>query len=234
MPSTTHRIINPKREALQQYWHEGGSTGIYARATLRTLQFCSAIITIGIYGSSLHQRSAASNPITNEIYALVVGLLSVLTLGFHCLFTIKRVPFVLWDFVICVLWAALAGVYGTIYLKGGDLAQEDRVRSLDAMKASVAFDLLSMVFWLLSSLQGCIWCCRARRFTRKTDVAAEMGEVEASPSNETYGRRFAPGDSRACSDETTLYAGSIAQEKDGSDGKLYEGKLMKEAQREQE
>ena len=227
MPSRSHRIANPKREALQQYWHEGGSTGIYARATLRTLQFCSAIITIGIYGSSLHQRSQASNPITNEIYALVVGLLSVFTLGFHCLFTIKRVPFVLWDFAICVLWAALAGVYGTIYLRGGDLAQEDRVGSLDAMKVGVAFDLLSMVLWLLSSLQGCVWCCRARRFTRKTDVAAEMGEVEASPSDETYARSFAPGDSRASSDESTLYAGSIAQEKEN---KLCEGRLMKEAQ----
>jgi len=224
MPSRSHRIANPKREALQQYWHEGGSTGIYARATLRTLQFCSAVITIGIYGSSLHQRSAASHPITNEIYALVVGLLSVFTLGFHCLFTIKRVPFVLWDFVVCVLWAALAGVYGTIYLAGVDLAEEDRVKSLDAMKAGVAFDLLSMVFWLLSSLQGCIWCCRARRFTRKTDVDAEMGEVEASASDETRERSFAPVDSRASADETTLYAGSIEQEKDG---KYQEGKLVK-------
>jgi hypothetical protein len=225
MRSKSQKVANPKREALQQYWHEGGSTGIYARATLRTLQFSSAIIAIGIYGSSLHQRSQASNPITNEIYALVVGLLSVFTLGVHCLFTIKRVPFVLWDFVVCVLWAALAGVYGTIYLAGGDLAQEDRVKSLDAMKAGVAFDLLSMVFWLLSSLQGCVWCCRARRFTRKTDVA-EMGEVEAaSRPEETYASSFAPAYSRASSDESTLYAGSIAQEKDE---RLYEDELTSE------
>jgi hypothetical protein len=219
MQSKSPKVVNPKREALQQYWHEGGSTGIYARATLRTLQFSSAIIAIGIYGASLHQRNQASNPITNEIYALVVGLLSVFTLGFHCLFTIKRVPFVLWDFAVCVLWAALAGVYGTIYLRGGDLAQEDRVESLDAMKAGVAFDLLSMVFWLLSSLQGCVWCCRARRFTRKTDVVL----MEAGSTDEAYGRSFAPVDNRASSDETTLYASSIAQEKDE---KLHEGKLM--------
>jgi hypothetical protein len=222
MRSNSQKVADPKREALQQYWHEGGSSGIYARATLRTLQFCSAIITIGIYGASLHQRSQASNPITNEIYALVVGLLSVFTLGFHCLFTIKRVPFVLWDFVVCVVWAALAGVYGTIYLRGRDLAQEDAVKSLDAMKAGVAFDLLSMVLWMLSSLQGCVWCCRARRFTRKTDVA-EMGEVEAGQSGETYGRSLAPVESRASSDESTLYAESSAQEKEE---KLYESKLM--------
>lgn len=219
MPSKSHRIVNPKREALQQYWHEGGSTGIYARATLRTFQFCSAIIAIGIYGSSLHYRSTSlpSNPITNEIYALVVGLLSVFTLGLHCFFTIKRVPFVLWDFGVCVLWAALAGVHGTIYLAGHDLAPEDQVKSLDAMKAGVAFALLSMVLWLLSSLQGCIWCCRARRFTRKTDVGAEMGEAEAEADASVETNDL----SRASSDEMTLYAGSVAQERDD--------KLMKEA-----
>jgi len=211
MPSKSHSMANPKREALQQYWHEGGSTGIYARATLRTLQFCSAIIAIGIYGSSLHYRSTSSSsrPITNEIYSLVVGLLSVLTLGFHCFFTIKRVPFVLWDFVVCVLWAALAGVYGTTYLSRQNLAQEDQVESLDTMKAGVAFDLLSMVLWLLSSLKGCVWCCRARRFTRKTDVGAEMGEAEeAGVPVETHGRT-------RTSSETTLYAGSVALDEDG-------------------
>jgi hypothetical protein len=74
-------------------------------------------------------------------------------------------------------------------------------------------------------LQGCVWCCRARRFTRKTDVAAEMGEAEASRSDETYEHGFARVDSRVSSDDTTLYAGSIAEDKDE---KLYEGKSMKE------
>ena len=84
MPS---KAPNPKRAALQQYWHETGFTGIYLRAALRTLQFSSAIIFIGIYGSKLHYRSNhADTPITKEVYALVVGLLSVFNQGPALLF----------------------------------------------------------------------------------------------------------------------------------------------------
>lgn len=203
-------VPNPKRLALQQYWHEEGSTGIYARATLRTLQFSSAILIIGLYGSELNYRSNQSDtPITNEIYALIVGLLSVITVGLHCFLTVKRVPFIVWDFVVCVLYAALAGTYGTTYLVGGadELEAMDRVRSLDGMKAAVAFDLLGMVLWLLTFLQGSVWCCRARRFTRQTDVE-EMVDAPSTPEIESWAAKR----ERSSSDEVTLYAESLQGE----------------------
>ena len=198
---------NPKRAALQQYWHEGGFTGIYLRAALRTLQFASAIIIIGIYGSELHYRSNSSGtPITNEIYALVVGLLSVITVGLHCFLTIKRVPYITWDFVMCVLYAALAGTYAGTYLvsSSDSLVAEDRVRSLEGMKAAIAFDVLGLVLWLLTFLQGSIWCCKARRFTRKTDVEVAMPERSGIPA---MAERERPS-----SDETTLYAESMTED----------------------
>ena len=77
---------------------------------------------------------------------------------------------------MCVSYAALAGTYGGTYLavsSSESLAAEDRVKSLEGMKAAVAFDLLELVLWLLTFLQGRIWCCKARRFTRRTDV--ELG-----------------------------------------------------------
>ncbi|GAB7327189.1 hypothetical protein MBLNU13_g11093t1 [Cladosporium sp. NU13] len=202
------KAVNPKRAALQQYWHETGFTGIYLRATLRTLQFSSAIIIIGIYGSELHYRSNhADTPITNEIYALVVGLLSVFTVGLHCFLTIKRVPYIAWDFVMCVLYAALAGTFGGTYLvvsSGEALAAEDRVKSLEGMKAAVAFDLLGLVLWLLTFLQGSVWCCEARRFTRRTDV--EVGSTERNDIPAMAERE------RPNSDETTLYAESMTKD----------------------
>ena len=208
--------INPKRAALQQYWHEPGLTGIYSRATLRTLQFCTAVIIIGIYGSELHYRSKlTSTPITNEIYALVVGLLSVLTVGLHCFLTIKRVPYILWDFVMCVLYAALAGTFAGTYLVGSkeSLMPEDRVKSLAGMKAAVAFDLLGLVLWLLTFLQGSVWCCKARRFTRRTDVEEASVEAEdVQPNLEQERMSF---------DESTLYAQSLTKE-DVKDGKEVE------------
>ena len=202
------KIPNPKRAALQQYWHETGFTGIYLRAALRTLQFCSAIIIIGIYGSELHYRSNHNDtPITNEIFALVVGLLSVFTVGLHCFLTIKRVPYIVWDFVMCVLYAALAGTFGGTYLVVGsseELAAEDRVKSLEGMEAAVAFDLLALVLWLLTFLQGSVWCCQARRFTRRTDV--EEGSTEKNDVPSVAERE------RPSSDETTLYAKSMTKD----------------------
>lgn len=203
------KSVNVKRAALQQYWHETGFTGIYLRATLRTLQFCSAIIIIGLYGSELHHRSTLTGyaPLTNEIFALVVGLLSVFTVGLHCFLTIKRVPYIIWDFVMCVLYAALAGTFGGTYLVVGsreDLAAEDRVRSLEGMKAAVAFDLLGLALWLLTFLQASVWCCKARRFTRRTDV--EAAPVERNDVSTMAERQ------RPSSDETTLYAESMTKD----------------------
>ena len=204
------KAVNPKRAALQQYWHESGFTGIYLRAALRTLQFSSAIIIIGIYGSELHYRSNHNDTsITNEIYALVVGLLSVFTVGLHCFLTIKRVPYIVWDFVMCVLYAALAGTYGGTYLAVSSseaLAVGDRVRSLEGMKAAVAFDLLGLVLWLLTFLQGSVWCCKARRFTRRTDVdVGSMERNDVPPVSERH---------RPSSDETTLYAESMTKDEE--------------------
>lgn len=105
---------------------------------------------------------------------------------------------------MCVLYAALAGTFGGTYLavdSRESLADEDRVKSLEGMKAAVAFDLLGLVLWLLTFLQGSVWCCKARRFTRRTDV--EVGEMD---------RRDVPAMAereRPSLDETTLYAESM-------------------------
>jgi hypothetical protein len=206
MPSKATSPANSKRLALQQYWHEDGFTGIYLRATLRTMQFASAIIIIGIYGSELHYRSKTSDtPITNEIFALVVGLLSVFTVGLHCFLTVKRVPWALWDFVMCVLYAALAGTFGGTYLVSGDeLLAEDRVRSLEGMKAAFAFGILGLVLWLFTFLQGSIWCCKARRFTRRTDVEEALTEASAVPAMAEQ--------ERTRSSEETLYVDNLAKD----------------------
>lgn len=101
---------------------------------------------------------------------------------------------------MCVLYAALAGTFGGTYLVGSsdDLLPEDRVRSSEGMKAAIAFDLLGLVLWLFTFLQGSIWCCKARRFTRRTDVEETSTEVGVSPPDTE--------NERVSSDETTLYA----------------------------
>jgi hypothetical protein len=120
---------------------------------------------------------------------------------------------------MCVLYAALAGTFGGTYLVVGSrdwLAEEDRVKSLEGMKAAVAFDLLGVGLWLLTFLQGSVWCCKARRFTRRTDVEVEQMESRDGPA---MAERERPS-----SDETTLYAESMA--KDGEKGTEQDVKEM--------
>ena len=107
---------------------------------------------------------------------------------------------------MCVLYAALAGTFAGTYLAVSSregLAEEDVVKSLEAMKAGVAFDLLGLVLWFFTFLQGSVWCCKARRFTRRTDV--EVGPVERRDGS-TMAERERP---RPSSDERTLYAESM-------------------------
>ncbi|KAI5194778.1 hypothetical protein E4T39_08511 [Aureobasidium subglaciale] len=190
MPSTS-RV--QQRAAISQYWHSTGFIGAIARAALRTTQFLISIILLGIYGNDLSHfpssfplstpssgpsdsQSSSDVPTrTNWIFALVVTLLSALTCILHCFLTTKRLGWIFWDLVLCVLYAALAGVFGIVYL--GSVAEIDlaATQSLDAMRAGVAFAILGMACWLVSFVQGVSWCCTARRVTRKVDEVEEEG-----------------------------------------------------------
>lgn len=162
------------RAARSQYWHESGFTGVLARATLRTCQFASAVITLGIFSADLAHRKGNPNfSSTNNIFAIVVSVLSILTCAYHCFVTVKRVAWVLWDFVLCVLWAACAGTFGSTYIGKSSEQMDEQIDSTTSasMKAGVAFNLLSMCLWLITCVQGSVWCCSARRLTRRTDGA---------------------------------------------------------------
>ena len=165
----------PDRSTVDQYWHETGFTGVVARAGLRTLQFVFAVVVAGLYGVDLHFASERKESAESAwIYAEVVAALTILTCATHCFVTVKRVVWIFWDFVLCVLWAAQFGVYATIYLQSRTQAEAqgreeyDATSSVTRMKVAVWIDLINMVLWLASFVQGIAWCCVARRITRKT------------------------------------------------------------------
>lgn len=173
---------DPKRAAISQYWHSTGFTGTIARATLRTLQFITSIILLGIYGSDLSYfpSSIDSNSPgrTNWIFAIVVALLSAVTCILHCFLTIKRLGWIFWDLVLCVIYAALSGTFGSAYLGAVEDADRRVTQSVQAMRAGVAFALMGMALWLVTWIQGISWCCSARRITRRTDRVDEEEGVE--------------------------------------------------------
>lgn len=173
---------------MSQYWHETGFTGTIARATLRTLQFVTSIILLGIYGNDLSHFPSSRVSNTDWIFATVVALLSAVTCILHCFLTIKRLGWILWDFVLCVLYAALTGVFGGIYL--GKVEDQDRevTQSVAAMRAGVAFAIIGMALWLITWIQGISWCCIARRITRRTNKPdgqedVEVGELDKLPED---------------------------------------------------
>jgi hypothetical protein len=128
-----------------------------------------------------HFRShatSASPGRTNWIFAIVVNLLSAITCILHCFLTIKRLGWIFWDLVLCVLYTALAGTFGTTYLGAVEGDNRSTTQSIAAMRAGVAFALISTGLWLLTWIQGIAWCCSARRITRRTDRVDEEESIE--------------------------------------------------------
>lgn len=155
------------------YWDAAGFTGTIARAALRTLQFSFAVVVAALYGVDL-ARSSRENASadTSFVYAEVASALSIITCIIHCLVTIKRVAWVVWDLVLCVLWAAQFGTLGSRYLtsEAFEPRNRDATGSFGRMRAGVWIGMICMLLWGTTFLQGTIWCCANRRITRRTSV----------------------------------------------------------------
>ncbi|KAI7285058.1 hypothetical protein KC343_g3584 [Hortaea werneckii] len=179
----------PNRSTVGHYWHETGFTGVIARACLRVLQFIFAIVIAGIYGADLKRASNQHKSAQTEwVYAEVAAGLTILTCIIHCFVTIKRVFWVFWDFILCVLWAAQFGVFASIYLQMPTDAESRETyyatASVSRMKATVWVDLINMLLWFTTFVQGITWCCVARRITRKTGRMARL-DLDGERGNES-------------------------------------------------
>ncbi|KXL42045.1 MAG: hypothetical protein FE78DRAFT_155304 [Acidomyces sp. 'richmondensis'] len=185
--------MDPRRAAIQQYWHEQGFTGIFARAAFRICQFTTAMVAASIYGACLAHKDIHM-PSTNWIYAEVVSTLSILTCAFHCFLTVKSVAWVLWDLVLSILWAACAGVFGTTYLTIPAETSKgySDVGLVPSMKAAFVFDLISMSLWLMTFVQGITWCCHTHRLIRRVDKSQAESDPVALLEQATAKQRRPP------------------------------------------
>lgn len=149
---------------------------LHTRTILRSLQFLTAIILTTIYGYDLSHRLTTSQVAnTNWIYALVVSTLSAITCIDHYFFTLHPVIYIIWDFVLAVLHAALAGVFGMKYLSGVEEVERGATSGVKLMKAGVGFAILGMFLWLGSWVQGLIRLCATKR-DRESTRAPECDE----------------------------------------------------------
>ncbi|EPE28157.1 hypothetical protein GLAREA_04948 [Glarea lozoyensis ATCC 20868] len=160
-----------------EYWHTGGSTGLFMRAALRTLQFVFAVIIAALYGVDLaHSTATKSRANSAWVFAEVVSALSIITCAVHCFVTVKRVAWCAWDFFVFILWIAQFGVFATVYIGGGtDSAEGFETLSVSRMKAAVWLDAINALLWFVTFVSGIAFCCTARRVTRGT----KKGDLEA-------------------------------------------------------
>lgn len=158
---------------VRHYWHKSGAMGVIVRAALRTLQLVFAATVAALYGADLQRATQDSTSASASwIYAEVAAALSILTCAAHCFFTVKRVAWVMWDFVLCVLWTAQFGVFASIYVESSAKkdAEYDATGSVERMKAGVWIDLINVFLWFTTFVLGIAWCCTARGLTRNTDI----------------------------------------------------------------
>jgi len=165
-----------------------------APLVLRSTQAVLSLTSLILYAVVL----SASSPDENSayIYALVCCTITLLTLVIYFIPSFPTRKFFLWDLTVAVLWAALSGYFGMIYLGGDGEVQsgDDGAANKTAMKAAVGVDLVVMVCWVVSCLLGCVGYCRAkvqaRRQRKENKEAGEMlegqeqGVVEAEWEDE--------------------------------------------------
>jgi len=93
------------------------------------------------------------------VYAVVVGTLSAITCLVYAIPFVKSYLFFLWDAVLCILWIALFGTFGKLYI-GEDPEGNGGIKR---MKNAVWVDLVNMLLWFLTAVGGAVMFFFIRR-----------------------------------------------------------------------
>lgn len=145
---------------------------------LRSIQTLLSLTTLGLYATALSKHPEESS---SYIYAVICSTTTLLTLAIYSIPKSPTRNLFLWDFVLAVLWAALAGVFGMIYLEGEGKAGDEWVEhDKKSMKAAVACGLVVMVCWMVTAVWGCTGYSKAvlgaRRLRKEQKEAGKMLE----------------------------------------------------------
>lgn len=153
---------------------------------LRTLQLIQGLVVVGLYGVDLNRanrehkysdgkwvRSIETVNLPSEVtklmtciqvYAVVVGSLAAVTAvayGLVSVFlqyqTVARL--FIWDWILVILWTALSGIFGSMYI--GEKTEMEW--GIHRMKVAVGFDLAGLVLWFITAAMGTWWFFAERR-----------------------------------------------------------------------
>ncbi|KAL6361207.1 hypothetical protein LRP88_04670 [Fusarium phalaenopsidis] len=136
--------------------------------------FALALTTCGLYGTDLHHANQQHKYSDSKwIYAVVVGSISAVTCVVYFVPFILRIAGVvvaIWDFILFILWIALFGVFGKMYINEDAEGDSDVQR----MKNAVWVDLTSALLWFIATLAALGYWWKHRdtrsRFTGRAHV----------------------------------------------------------------
>lgn len=148
----------------------GQSISYLAFSGLHFIQFVLALTVCGLYGVDLHRANKAGVYIDSKwVYAEVVGALSAFTAILYFIPFIVRFWLVwAWNLVLFILWIALFGVFGKMYINENPEGDSGTQR----MKNAVWVDLVSALLWLILAVAAFgYWWGHKERHTRFTGRA---------------------------------------------------------------
>ncbi|KAI1349668.1 hypothetical protein F5Y01DRAFT_288232 [Xylaria sp. FL0043] len=148
----------------------GMATSYLLFAILHFFQFVLAITVIGLYGTDIdraHKKGAYTDG--KWVYAIVVASLSAVTAIFYLIpFFLRFAAVPIWSFILFVLWIALFGLFGSMYIHENPEGNGD----IQRMKNAVWVDLVNALLWLIGTGAGAIyWWLHRERHTRFTGRA---------------------------------------------------------------
>jgi hypothetical protein len=130
-----------------------GFIGFIVHTVIRFFQFVLALVVCGLYGVDLTAaREQHYHADGKWVYAEVVGTLAALTALIFMVPFFKTYLLFGWDLIIFILWTALFGIFGKLYIH--ERAEGDG--AIQRMKNAVWVDLTNMLLWLITAIYGLI------------------------------------------------------------------------------
>ncbi|KAI1108837.1 hypothetical protein F5Y14DRAFT_434537 [Nemania sp. NC0429] len=131
-------------------------------AVLHCIQFVLAVTVIGLYGTDLDRAQKGADLADGKwVYAIVVASLSAVTAILYLIPVVLRLVVVpVWSFVMFVLWIALFGLFGSLYIDARPQGDAD----IQRMKNAVWVDLTNALLWLIGTAAAAAdWWFHRRR-----------------------------------------------------------------------
>ncbi|KAH8660688.1 hypothetical protein BGZ60DRAFT_413869 [Tricladium varicosporioides] len=124
--------------------------GYILHSIYRIIQLALALAVCGLYGTDLNAAHKQHKYADGKwVYAVVVGSFSAVTSVVYLIPFIVHIPLLfIWDTILFILWIALFGLFGNMYIK--ERAEGDK--GVQRMKNAVWVDLVCALLWLGSAV----------------------------------------------------------------------------------